>query len=225
MKAAASLFAASAAAALLASPLPARAQPVGLDPATAARLSAAAETIRQADAYRRSVFLTRGVAAADRYRTLEDFRAKRRKATLDAVEALLAVRGSYPKEEWKSLVAQLSGGGSMPLLVERARGELLAVVPDESRRPAVQKILDGLRDALKENESDRESARKKVLALLEKQSSSWDDFVSALEKFHNAQAKLDDKIVKGTGALEEALTPAEWEELVRRISLPPPGHG
>ncbi len=206
--------------AFLAAVTSAAAQTPGLDAATQARVDEAVATIRQADAQRRSVFLTRGTSSADRFMTLEQFRATRRKATLAAAEALLAVRGSFPKEAWKTLVGHLSGGGSMPRLVDQAKKELPAVVADETRRTAAVKALEELASAIRKDESERESGRKKFFSLLEKQSSTSDDFISSLEKFNDSQAKLDDKIVQNVGALEQALTPAEWDELVRRISAP-----
>ena len=207
--------------ALLVAAISAPAQTGGLDPATQARVDEAVTTIRQADAQRKSVFLTRGTSSADRYMTLEQFRATRRKATLAAAEALLSVRGSFPKDAWKMLVSHLAEGGSMPLLVDRAQKELPTVVADETRRATAGKALEDLAGAIKKDESERESGRKKFFSLLEKQSSTSDDFISSLEKFNDAQAKLDDRIVQGMGALEQALTPAEWDELVRRISRPP----
>lgn len=218
-------FRAPGLAALFAAAISAPAQPGGLDPATQARVDEAVATIRQADVQRKAVFLTRGTSSADRYRTLEQFRATRRKATLAAAEALLSVRGSFPKDAWKNLVTHLSEGGSMPRLVDQAKAELPAIMADEMRRAAAGKALEDLSGAIKKDESERESGRKKFFSLLEKQSSSSDDFISSLEKFNDSQAKLDDRIVRSMGALEQALTPVEWDDLVRRISALPPGHG
>ncbi|MFI5182348.1 MAG: hypothetical protein ACHQPI_13255 [Thermoanaerobaculia bacterium] len=207
-------------AAILAASTPLLGFPGGLDPATQARVTASVKTIREADVYRKSVFLTWGTTPADRYRTLEQFRATRRKASLEAAEALLSVRGSFPKEEWKTLVIHLSDVGGLPVIVEQAQKELAVVVKDEAHRKPAELALAELVTAVKKDQADRESARKKFFSLLEKQSSSRDDFVSGLEKFNDAQAKLDDKIVKSTGDLQSALTSEEWAELVRRISRP-----
>ena len=111
----------------------------------------------------------------------------------------------------------------MPRLVDQAKTELPGVVADETRRTTAGKALEDLAGAIKKDESERESGRKKFFSLLEKQSSTSDDFISSLEKFNDAQAKLDDRIVQGMGALEQALTPAEWDDLIRRISRPPVG--
>jgi hypothetical protein len=210
-------------AALFTAAISAPAQQGGLDPATQGSVDNAIATIRRADAQRKSVFLTRGTSSADRFMALEQFRATRRKATLGAAEALLSVRGSFPKDAWKTLVSHLSEGGSMPRLVDQAKTVLPGVVADETRRATAVKALEDLAGAIKKDESERESGRKKFFSLLEKQSSTSDDFISSLEKFNDAQAKLDDRIVQGMGALEQALTPAEWDDLIRRISRPPVG--
>jgi hypothetical protein len=206
---------------LVAGGISAFAQEQGLDPATKDRVEKAAAMIQLAAAQRKSVFLTYGGPTADRYMALQEFRDRRRKAVLDAAEALLAVRGSFPKDQWKALVEQLAAGGSMPLLVERARKELPAVIPDAARRAPAEKALSDLAGAIRKGEKERESARKKFFSLLEKEKSTRDDFISRLESFNNAEEKLDDRIAEGAGAVQAALTPAEWAELVRRISSPP----
>jgi hypothetical protein len=192
----------------------------GLDPATEARLAAAKETIRQADEARRSVLLARGTEQGDRFRALNEFRDRRRKAVLDAAEALLAVRGTVPKEEWKSVVAQIGAGGGMPFLAEQAQKELPAVVADPARRASADKTLGELADAIRKHGADPASARKKFLSLLEKKSSTRDDFISGLEKITDAQEKLDEKAVNGVVNLQRTLTPEEWDELVRRLATP-----
>ena len=181
--------------------LSAHAQEGGLDPATESRVGADLELIRQADVERKSIFLTWGSSQADRYRNLQEFRDRRRLAALDAAEALLAVRGSFPKERWKTLVEQVAASGSEPLLVGRAQKELPAVVTDEARRKPAEKALKVLASAVEKNARERESGRKKFLSLLEKQNSTRDDFVSKLASFDEAQSKLDDKIAERTGAL------------------------
>lgn len=201
--------------------LPALAQEAGLDPATKDRVEKATAMIQLAAAQRKSTFLAYGRPAADRYMALQEFRDKRRRAVLDAAEALLAVRASFPKDQWKALVEQLAAGGPMPLLVERAQKELPTVVPDAARRAPAEKALSDLAGAIKKDEKERESARKKFFSLLEKEKSSGDDFISRLESFGNAEEKLDTAIAEGTGAVQAALTQAEWAELVRRISDPP----
>ena len=208
-------------AAVLAAAIPASAQTVGLDPATQDRFDKATAMIQLALAQRKSVFLTYGASQADRYMALQEFRDKRRRATLDAAEALLAVRGSFPKDQWKALVEQLAAGGPVPLLVERAQKELPAVVPDAARRAPAEKALLDLATVIKKDEKERESARKKFFSLLEKEKSTSDDFISRLESFGNAEEKLDKGIAEGAGAVQAALTQAEWDELVRRISRPP----
>ena len=78
--------------------------PAGLLPVSRSRsVDEAVETIRQADALRKSVFLASGSAPADRYVALQGFRDIRRRASLDAVEVPFAVRGDFPKDEWKTL--------------------------------------------------------------------------------------------------------------------------
>jgi hypothetical protein len=193
----------------------------GLDDATRARLAADKEAIRQADASRRAVLLTRGTEQGDRARALYEFRDQRRKAVLDASEALLAVRGTFPKDDWKAIVAQLGAGGGMPFLAEQARKELPAVVADPARRASADKTLEDLAAAIRKHGTDPESAGKKFLALLEKKNSTRDDFISGLEKVTEAQEKLDDKVVDAVSNLQRTLTPAEWDELVKR--LPPAG--
>ena len=207
--------------ALLGAPLPARAQATGLDPATQDRFDKAAAAIQLAAAQRKTAFLTYGTPSADRYMALQEFRDKRRRATMDAAEALLAVRGSFAKEQWKSLVEQLAAGGPVPLLVERAQKELPAVVPDAARRAPAEKALLDLVTAIRKDEKERESARKKFFSLLEKEKSSSDDFISRLESFGNAEEKLDKGIAEGAGAVQAAMTREEWDELVRRISRAP----
>lgn len=192
----------------------------GLDPATQARLAADKEAIRQADASRRAVLLTRGTEQGDRNRALEDFRDRRRKAVLDAVEALLAVRGSVPKEEWKAIVAQVGAGGGMPFLAEKAQKELPAVVADAGRRASADKTLADLAAALKKQGADPSSAGQKFLSLLDKKNSTKDDFITAMEKVTAAQEKLDQKVLDGLGNLQRTLTPEEWDELVRRLAAP-----
>ncbi|MBK9062864.1 MAG: hypothetical protein IPL89_06665 [Acidobacteria bacterium] len=192
----------------------------GLDPATQARLAADKEAIRQADASRRAVLLTRGTEQGDRNRALEDFRDRRRKAVLDAVEALLAVRGSVPKEEWKAIVAQVGAGGGMPFLAEKAQKELPAVVADAGRRASADKTLADLAAALKKQGADPSSAGQKFLSLLDKKNSTKDDFITAMEKVTAAQEKLDQKVLDGLSNLQRTLTPEEWDELVRRLAAP-----
>jgi hypothetical protein len=192
----------------------------GLDAATQARLAADKEAIRQADASRRSVLLTRGTDQGERNRALEDFRDRRRKAVLDAVEALLAVRATVPKEEWKAIVAQVGAGGGMPFLAEKAQKELPAVVSDPARRASADKTLADLAAALKKQGADPKSAGQKFLSLLEKKSSTKDDFITAMEKLTAAQEKLDQRVTDGISNLQRTLTPEEWDELVRRLAAP-----
>jgi len=192
----------------------------GLDAATQARLAADREAIRQADASRRAVLLTRGTEQGDRNRALEDFRDRRRKAVLDAVEALLAVRASVPKDEWKAIVAQVGAGGGMPFLAEKAQKELPAVVSDPARRASADKTLADLAADLKKQGADPNSAGQKFLSLLEKKSSTKDDFITGMEKVTAAQEKLDQKVLDGLSNLQRTLTPEEWDELVRRLAAP-----
>ena len=192
----------------------------GLDAATQARLAADREAIRQADASRRAVLLTRGTEQGDRNRALEDFRDRRRKAVLDAVEALLAVRATVPKEEWKAIVAQVGAGGGMPFLAEKAQKELPAVVSDPARRASADKTLADLAADLKKQGADPNSAGQKFLSLLEKKSSTKDDFITGMEKVTAAQEKLDQKVLDGLSNLQRTLTPEEWDELVRRLAAP-----
>ena len=192
----------------------------GLDPATQARLAADKEAIRQADAARRAVLLKRGTDQGERNRALEDFRDRRRKAVLDAVEALLAVRSTVPKEEWKAIVAQVGAGGGMPFLAEKAQKELPAVVSDPARRASADKTLADLAAALKKQSADPNSAGQKFLSLLEKKNSTKDDFITATEKLTAAQEKLDQKVLDGLSNLQRTLTPEEWDELVRRLAAP-----
>ncbi len=204
-------------AALLAASTPLLALPGGLDPDTQAKVAATASAIRRAEAERRSVFLDREATQADRYRTLQEVRDVRRKAALEAAEALLSVRGTFPAEEWKALVAGLSEGGTMPRLVEQARKELPAVVADAGRRKAAEKALGDLESAVTKEAKERESARKKFLRLLEKKDSSRDDFVSGIASFSASQEALDDRLVESAAALQKTLTPEEWADLVGRI--------
>ncbi|HQQ78485.1 MAG TPA: hypothetical protein PLB01_14115 [Thermoanaerobaculia bacterium] len=192
----------------------------GLDPATQARLAADKEAIRQADASRRSVLLTRGTDQGERNRALEDFRDRRRKAVLDAVEALLAVRATVPKEEWKAIVAQVGAGGGMPFLAGKAQKELPAVVLDPARLASADKTLADLAAALKKQGADPNSAGQRFLSLLEKKNSTKDDFITAMEKLTAAQEKLDQRVTDGISNLQRTLTPEEWDELVRRLAAP-----
>ena len=190
----------------------------GLDAATQARLAADREAIRQADASRRTVLLTRTTDAGERQRALYEFRDQRRKAVLDASEALLAVRGTVPKEEWKAIVEGIGAGGGMPFLAEQVQKELPAVVADPARRAAADKTVAELAATIKKRGSDPGSARQKFIKLLEKKNSTKDDFIDALEKITEAQEKLDDAVLDGVSNLQRTLTPAEWDDLVRRLS-------
>lgn len=206
--------------ALLAAPAGIPVLAAGLDAATEARLAADKDALRKADEARREVLLARGTATGDRYRAMSEYRDRRRKALLDAAEALLAVRGSAPKEEWKAIVAQVAGTGGVPTLVDQISKELPTAVADPARRDAATKTLEDLSAAFRKHGADPESAQKKFLALLEKKSSTRDDFVSGLEKLAEAQEKLDDKVIDATGALQRTLTPEEWDGLLRRVSPP-----
>lgn len=217
------LVSSASAAFLFAAAVPARGQAPALDPATEDRVSRAAATIQMAAGGRKAAFLTYGTPAADRYMALQEFRDKRRRAVLDAAEALLAVRGSFPKDQWKAMVEQLAAGSPVPLLVERAQQELPAAVPDAARRAPAEKALAELAKAIKKDESERESARKKFFSLLEKEKSTSDDFISALEKFGNSEEKLDKAVAEGTGAVQAAMTRAEWDDLVQRMLRPAGG--
>ncbi len=190
----------------------------GLDAATEARLAADRDAILKADAARRAALLARGTDRGDLFRALNEFRDRRRKAVLDAADALLAVRGAVPKDEWKAIVAQVRTSGGMPFVAEQARRELPAVVPDAARRAAADKRLAEPEAAIRKHDADPASARAKFLSLLEKKSSTKDDFITGLEKLTEAQEKLDDKVVDGVGALQRTLTPEEWDDLVRRLA-------
>lgn len=224
MNASSSAFRSLGLAALFAAAISGFAQPGGLDPATQARVERAVATIRQADAERKSVFLTYGSTQADQYIALEKFRRTRRLATLDAVEALIAVRGDFPKDQWKTLVTQFSANGPEPMIFEGVKKEIPSIVTEPARREAADKALKEMGSVVERNSSDRESARKDLFRLLEKQSSTRDDFVSGIEKFDKAQAKLDDRFAASIAALQRALTLAEWDSLVQRISPVPAGN-
>ena len=215
-----SMFRRTSLAALLAATAALPGLGAGLDAATQARLAADKGAIRKADAARRSVLLARGTDQGERNRALNEFRDQRRKAVVDAVEALLAVRESVPKDEWKAIVAQVGAGGSMPFVAEQARKELSSVVADPARRAAADKTLADLAAALKGKGADPESAGKKFLSLLEKKGSTRDDFITAMEKLTAAQENLDQKVTDAIGALQRNLTPEEWAELVRRLAAP-----
>jgi hypothetical protein len=206
------------AAALLAlfAALPARAS---LDPAVEARLAADRSAIRKADADRRAVLLSPSTDQGERTRALNEFRDQRRKAVVDAAEALLSVRASVPKEEWKAILDQAGGtGGGMPFMAEQAKKELPAVVADPGRRASADRILTDLAAAIRKKGADPVSARQKFMSLLEKKSSTRDDFVTALMKLTEAQEKLDETVLNGLGALQRTLAPPEWEELARRLA-------
>jgi len=195
----------------------------GLDPAVDARVKADLETIRKADANRKTAFLTWGSPKAERYQILQQFRDTRVKASMDAVEALVPFRKSMPLDQWKTVVSQVAAQTPEPLLAEKALKELPSVVPDETRRKPAEKALKELLSAVEKNEKEREKGRNKIFALLEKPASTREDFVSVLAKFGDAQAELDDKLVAASDALQKSMTEAEWQELVRRVSPPPPG--
>ena len=141
-------------AALLAASFALPALAAGLDPAVAARVAADRDAIRKADADRRAVLLAPGTDQGERNRALNEFRDQRRKAVLDAAEALLAVRDSVPKEEWKTIVAQVGAGGGMPFLADQARKELPEVVADPARRASADKTLEDLAAAIKKHGAD-----------------------------------------------------------------------
>jgi hypothetical protein len=223
MKRCRSLFLAGLSALALTAAAPAPAFQGGLDPAVDARVNADLDTIRKADASRKAAFLTWGSPKAERYQILQQFRDTRVKASMDAVEALVPFRTSMPKDRWKSVVSHVAAQTPEPLLAEKARKELPAVVPDETRRKPAEKALKDLMSAVEKTESEREKGRQKFFALLEKPTSTREEFVSVLAKFGDQQAELDDKLVAASDALQQALTEAEWRELVRRVSPPPPG--
>jgi len=202
---------------------PARAQSAGLDPAVDARVKTDFEAIRQADANRKLAFLRQDTPDAARYQILQEARDVRTRASLDAVQALFPVRASMPKDAWKALVAQLAAQPPHALLAEQALKELPAVVPDETRRKPAEKALKELVSAAKDSDDDRQAGRKKVFELLEKPTSTLEDFVTVLAKYSDKQAKLDDKLVAASDALQRALNEAEWQELVRRLSKPAAG--
>ena len=210
-------------AALSAAALAAFGQEPGLDPATKTRVEGDLAKIRQADANRKIAFLTYGTPQADLYMALQNFRDTRVKATLDAVQALFPVRAAMPKDRWKALVAPFAERPPQPLLAEEALKALPAVVPDEARRKPAEKALKELADTAKDVEDYRRGARKRVFDLLEKETSTLEDFVSVLAKYDDKQEKLDDRLAADTLALQRSLTAAEWQELVRRISRPPSG--
>ena len=202
---------------------PAPALQAGLDPAVDARVKADLETIRKADANRKTAFLTWGSPKAERYQILQQFRDTRVKASMDAVEALVPFRKSMPLDQWKTVVSQVAAQTPEPLLAEKALKELPSVVPDETRRKPAEKALKELLSAVEKNEKEREKGRNKIFALLEKPTSNREEFISVLAKFGDAQAELDDKLVAASDALQKSMTEAEWQELVRRVSPPPPG--
>ena len=207
-------------AALLAASFALPALAAGLDPAVAARVAADRDAIRKADADQHAVLLAPGTDQGERNRALNEFRDQRRKAVLDAAEALLAVRDSVPKEEWKTIVAQVGAGGGMPFLADQARKELPEVVADPARRASADKTLEDLAAAIKKHGADPQSARKKFLSLLEKKSSTRDDFVSGMMKITEEQEKLDETVLNGLGNLQRTLTPEEWGALVKRLPAP-----
>ena len=120
-------------------------------------------------------------------------------------------------------LAQLATQPTHPIIAEEALKELPAVVPDAARRQPAEKALKDLVSAAKDNEDYRQDGRKKFFALLDKPTSTLEDFVTVLAKWNDKQAKLDDKFVSATDALQKALTEAEWQELVRRLSKPAGG--
>jgi hypothetical protein len=195
----------------------------GLDPAVDARVKSDLDTIRKADANRKTAFLTWGSPKAERYQILQQFRDTRVKASMDAVEALVPFRTSMPKDQWKTVVSHVAAQTPEPLLAEKALKELPAVVPDGTRRKPAEKALKDLVSAVEKNEKEREKGRQKFFSLLEKPTSNREEFVSVLAKFGDAQADLDDKLVEASDALQQALTQTEWQELVRRVSPPQPG--
>ena len=91
---------------------------------------------------------------------------------------------------------------------------------DPARRASADKTLEDLAAAIKKHGADPESARKKFLSLLEKKSSTRDDFVSGMMKITEAQEKLDETVLNAVGNLQRTLTPEEWAELVKRLPAP-----
>ena len=193
----------------------------GLDPATEARLAADREAIRKADASRRAVLLAPASEQGDRFRALNEFRDQRRKAVLDAAEALLAVRGAVPKEEWQSVVAQVGAGGGMPFLAEQVQKELPAVVAEPARRAAADKTVADLSAEIKKGRADPPSARKKFFR------------PPGQEELHEGRLHLGDREGHGgagedrhedrgrhLGLLQRTLTPRSGADLVKRLPAP-----
>ncbi len=121
-------------------------------------------------------------------------------------------------------MAQLAEQPTHPLLAEEALKQLPEVVPDAARRQPAEKALKEPRRAPRRTTrttgrtGGRSSSRSSTT-----RTSNLEDFVSVLAKWDDKQAKLDDKLVESSGALQQALSEAEWQELVRRISKPVAG--
>ena len=175
-------------------------QPAGLDPAVDARVKADFETIRQADANRKTRLPEAGALP-----TRSATRCSSSPATCASGPRSTPFRRSSPSARRRRRTLEGRGGearraAAAPLLAEQALKELPAVVPDAARRTAG-------REGAQEPPERREGQRRRPGGREGRRSSRssrpdverWRTSSASSRSGDDKQAKLDDKLVGGPG--------------------------
>lgn len=171
----------------------------------------------------KAVFLSQASSVGKRQLSLNLFRDKRRKASLAAVDALLATRYFVSGKEWNALWPKgyFDFDQPAPLLAVKVQEALPSAVADPARLKQAGDVAAKLAAAAKDDESARRKATGRLSKLFESWESQRDDFIDLVNKLEDSQLKVDDALIAASGELQKVLTPEEWNAFVGRVSSAP----
>ena len=188
-----------------------------------ARRQASLDVMKSAEADVKAAFLSQKSSVGERQLSISLLRDDRRKASLAAVDSVLAVRPLVSKKEWNEIWPEgyFTPAGRPPVFTGRVQKALPSVVMDPARLKQAEGVMTKFMSAAKGDEAARIKATTKFWKLLETYESFRDDFIDLVNDLEGRQMKSDNALVGAAGDLQRILTPEEWTALTRLLAAAP----
>ena len=188
-----------------------------------AKRQAYLDVMKAAEGDVKAAFFSQTSSVGERQLSVSLLRDDRRKASLSAVDALLAVRPLVSIKEWKELWPEgyFTPAAAPPVFTGRVRQALPSVVTDPARLKKADGVMATFTTAAKGEESARRKATGKFQKLLESYDSVRDDFIDIVNDLEETQMKSDNAVVGAASELQKILTPEEWTALVGSLAPAP----
>ena len=188
-----------------------------------ARRQASLDVMKSAEADVKAAFLSQKSSVGERQLSISLLRDDRRKASLAAVDSVLAVRPLVSKKEWNEIWPEgyFTPAGRPPVFTGRVQKALPSVVMDPARLKQAEGVMTKFMSAAKGDEAARIKATTKFWKLLESYESFRDDFIDLVNDLEERQMKSDNALVGAAGDLQRILTPEEWTALTRLLAAAP----